>query len=93
MKLLLLGDGVAASGNVKNLSDHSMQFVLDDSTVLSLGNKNKVTSITYGGGDTGGGNATIGFSFINSNDFVALHSGDPIYQVSPTGAAYWKNWF
>lgn len=87
------GDGVAASGSVKNLSDHSMQFVLDDSTVLSLGNKNKVTSITYGGGDTGGGNATIGFSFINSNDFVVLHSGDPIYQVSPTGAAYWKNWF
>jgi hypothetical protein len=86
-------DNVQASGNVKNLSDHSIQFVLDDSTVISLGNKNKVTSVSYGNGDTGGGNATISYSFVNSNDFVVLHSGDPNYTVPPTGTNYWKNWF
>ena len=74
----------------KNLANHSIQFVLDDSTVLQLGNKNKLTSVSYGGGDAGGGNATISYSFTNSNDFVVLHSGDP----APINAAdYWKDYF
>jgi len=79
--------GVAAGKNLKN---HSIQFVLDDSTVIQLGNKNKLTSISYGGGDAGGGNATITYSFTNSNDFVVLHSGDP---ASITASNYWKNHF
>tara|TARA_B100002052_G_scaffold280086_1_gene287918 strand:+ start:2500 stop:3765 length:1266 start_codon:yes stop_codon:yes gene_type:complete len=74
----------------KNLADHSIQFVLDDSTVLQLGNKNKLTSVSYGGGDAGGGNATISYSFTNSNDFVVLHSGDPV-NISTTN--YWKDYF
>lgn len=86
------GDNVTASGNAKNLSDHSIQFVLDDSTVIGLGNKNKVTTVTYGGNDTGGGNATISYSFTTSNDFVILHSGDPL--LGHIGSAnYWKNHF
>jgi len=64
--------------------------VLDDTTVLQLGNKNKLTSISYGGGDAGGGNATITYSFTNSNDFVVLHSGDP---ASIDVGDYWKNHF
>lgn len=84
------GDNVSASGNVKNLSDSAMQFVLDDSTVIQLGQKNKVTSVNYGGGDATGGNATISYSFINSNDFVVLHSGDPLFGA--IGAAqYWRD--
>lgn len=84
------GDNVDAAEEAKNLSDHSIQFVLDDSTVLQLGNKNKLTSVTYGGGDAGGGNATISYSMTNSNDFVVLHSGDPI---SISGTSYFKSWF
>ena len=81
------------SGGVKkgkNLKDHSIQIVLDDSTVFQLGKKNKLTSISYGGGDAGGGNATITYSFTNSNDFVVLHSGDPAPIQSSN---YWKNHF
>jgi hypothetical protein len=84
------GDNVDAAEEAKNLSDHSIMFVLDDSTVFQLGNKNKITSITYGGGDAGGGNATISYSFTNSNDFVVLHSGDPI---ALEDGDYFKNWF
>lgn len=84
------GDNIDAAEEAKNLSDHSIQFVLDDSTVLQLGNKNKLTSVTYGGGDAGGGNATISYSMTNSNDFVVLHSGDPI---SISGTSYFKSWF
>lgn len=82
-----------AAGGVpagKNLANHSIQFVLDDSTVIQLGNKNKVTSVSYGGGDAGGGNATVSYSMTNSNDFVVLHSGDPI---NLTPANYFKDWF
>ena len=86
------GDNITASGNAKNLSNHSIQFVLDDSTVISLGNKNKVTTVTYGGNDTGGGNATISYSFTTSNDFVVLHSGDPLLGHIGSGN-YWKNHF
>ena len=88
------GDNVDAAeeggATGKNLSDHSIQIVLDDSTVFQLGKKNKLTSVSYGGGDAGGGNATITYSFTNSNDFVVLHSGDPMTLAS---ASYWKNWF
>lgn len=89
------GDNVDASeegrsSDKKNLYNHSIQFVLDDSMVISLGNKNKLTSVTYGGGDAGGGNATVSYSFSNSNDIVVLHSGDPI---NLSGANYYKNWF
>lgn len=84
------GDNVDAAEEEKNLSDHSIQIVLDDSTVFQLGRKNKLTSVSYGGGDAGGGNATITYSFTNSNDLVVLHSGDP---ASMQSADYWKNWF
>lgn len=84
------GDNVNAAEESKNLSNHSIQIVLDDSTVFQLGKKNKLTSISYGGGDAGGGNATITYSFTNSNDFVVLHSGDP---AVISEADYWKNHF
>ena len=85
------GDNINASSSAQNnLSDHSIQIVLDDSTVIQLGNKNKVTSVSYAGGDAGGGNDTITYSMTNANDFVILHSGDPM----PTDAgSYFTNWF
>jgi hypothetical protein len=84
------GDNITASGEAKNLSNSSIQIVLDDSTVIQLGNSNKVTSVTYGGGDTGGGNATNTYSMTNSNDFVILHSGDP---MATDAADYFTDWF
>jgi len=72
-------DAVATGvSNGKNLSNHGIMIVLDDSTVFQLGRKNKLSSISYGGGDAGGGSTTITYSFINSNEFAVLHSGDPI---------------
>ena len=82
--------GTSAIPIGKNLSNHSIQFVLDDSTVIGLGNKNKVTSVSYGGADAGGGNATVTYSMTNNNDLVVLHSGDPI---GLSAANYFKNWF
>lgn len=36
---------------------------------VDLGSANKLTSVNYSGGDTGGGNATITYSYRNYNDF------------------------
>ena len=87
------GDNIDAVENVPtggNLSNHTIQVCLDDSTVIQVGNKNKLTSVSYGGGDAGGGNAAITYSMQNNNDFVVLHSGDPMTYVS---GEYWKYWF
>jgi hypothetical protein len=39
------------------------------SVTIDLGTQNKLTSVNYSGGDTGGGNATITYSYRNYNDF------------------------
>jgi hypothetical protein len=42
----------------------------DENTMtFHLGDKNTLTSINYTGGDTGGGNATVSYSFRNFNNF------------------------
>ena len=90
--IAIAGDNVTAVETARtNLSNHEICVVLKDSTVIHLGKKNKVSSVTYGGGDAGGGNATITYNFSNFNDMVVLHSGDPI---RPTGTtSYWNDKF
>lgn len=60
-----------------NLGDRRIEIWLADGTIFNLGEKNKLQSVTHGGGDTGGGNATMTFSYSNFNDLEILHSGDP----------------
>ena len=85
------GDNVNAVENARsNLSNHEICVVLADDTVFHLGKKNKVSSITYGGGDAGGGNATITYNFSNFNDLVVLHTGDP---VGVANSSYWDDKF
>jgi hypothetical protein len=42
---------------------------------LNLGTKNKLTSVNYNGGDTGGGNVNISYSFITYNTFSMTLEG------------------
>lgn len=86
------GDNINAVESANNLSNHTVQVVLQDSTVLQLGNKNKIQSVTWGGGDAGGGNVNVTINMTNQNDLAVLHSGDPA--LSTIGAAnYWKDHF
>lgn len=64
----------------KNLTDKSIKLVVcgsgtGDAMIVDLGNKNKLTSVNYTGGDTGGGNATITYSFQTFNKLVVDASG------------------
>jgi len=60
-----------------NLGNRRIQVHLADGTVFNLGSKNKLQSVSYGNAGTGGGNATMTFSYKNSSDLEVFHSGDP----------------
>ena len=87
------GDDVTAVGDqeTSQLSNRWIQIVCGDSTVMQLGIKNKLSSVNYGGGDAGGGNDTITYSYSNFNDFTILHSGDPLIGNGDYVGTYWSN--
>lgn len=67
--------GVEGSSNVscsnpKALANKEIVIRLCDGTVIDLGKKNKLTSVNYTGGDTGGGNATVTYSYQTYNAFT-----------------------
>lgn len=74
------GDTVTADENANsNLTDRTLKFVMNDSTTLDLGSRNKLSSVTYGGANAGtnGGNATVTYSYSNFNSLSVTHSQDP----------------
>jgi len=61
-----------------NTPEEAILIVLDDGSSFNLGTKNRLSSVTYGGGDAGGGNASTTFSYSTFNDLIVSHSGvDP----------------
>ena len=69
------GDLVSVSGTNKNLTDETIIIHDQAGTVLNLGTANKLSSVSYTGGDTGGGNATITYSYSNFNDLTVQGGG------------------
>jgi hypothetical protein len=73
------GDGLTISaaiysctGTGGSTEDKEIKFVIcgsgaGDSLTIDLGPKNRITSVNYQGGDTGGGNATMTYSFTTNN--------------------------
>ena len=64
------GDLISVSGNAENLSDNTIIIKDTAGTILNLGTKNKLSSVSYSGGDTGGGNATVSYSYSNFNELL-----------------------
>ena len=69
-------DNIDALPESNNLTERAIAFKIgptdpDDSVAtIDLGSKNKLTSVTWGGGDTGGANATITYSYRNFNELT-----------------------
>lgn len=72
-----LVDALADPPGGTNLVDQTIDVVMRESTRLNLGTKNKLASITYGGGDAGGGNVVTTFNYSNFNSLEVTHSQDP----------------
>ena len=62
-----------------NLVNETIFLETCEGTRIYLGTKNKLTSVNYTGGDTGGGNVSVTYSFSTFNDFVVAHSGGNFY--------------
>lgn len=76
------GDGIDALADPPagtNLNDQVIHIFLREGTDIDLGNKNKLASITYGGGDAGGrgGNVTVTYNYSNFNVLTVKHPQDP----------------
>lgn len=68
-------EGVYGSGN--NLGNQLIKVYLEDSTIFDLGDRNKLSSATYSGGSTDGGNAVMTYTFSNFNYLIISHDQMP----------------
>lgn len=73
-------DLTGCGNNYSNLSDKEIKLLVcgtgtSDQMTIDLGKKNKLTSVNYTGGDTGGANATITYSFQTFNYLAVSVTG------------------
>ena len=73
------GDSVQALELNNNLVNQTIQVVTHTGTKIWLGNSNKLQGSTWGGANagTGGGNATMTYSYLTFNDFTVTDPQDP----------------
>ncbi len=67
-------DGVAGNGD--NVRYKSIRVAIREGLRLNLGTKNKLRSVSYGGGSTGGENVTVTYSYSNFNSLTVQHPAD-----------------
>jgi hypothetical protein len=78
---LNLSDSLYSCTGVSNVKNKAIKLVIcggsgeSDKLTIDLGSKNKLQSVNYTGGDTGGGNVEISYSFTTDNTFIMISSG------------------
>lgn len=70
-------DALADPVGGSNISNQKIFIWIAEGTRINLGTKNKLASVTYGGGDAGGGNVSVTFNFSNFNSLKVTHVADP----------------
>ena len=93
-----LSDGCGAAGGcdgvVDNLSNQIINITACEGTRIYLGTKNKLASVNYGGGDAGGGNVSVTYSYTTFNDFTVMHPKDQAtsYSWADRTKSGWLGW-
>lgn len=87
--LSIYGDLVGATedgvlGNGSNLRDYSIRIACREGLRLDLGTKNKLSSVSYGGGDAGGGNVVVTYNYSNFNVLNVAHINDITASLRPS---------
>jgi len=75
--------GAGSCGNRYNLTDETIKLVLCEGLVVDSGASNKLSSVGVSGGDAGGGNVEVTYSYSNFNDFDVMHPNDPVALLRP----------
>jgi len=78
------GGAAASCSTATNLTDRIIRIATCEGTRIYLGQKNKLSSVSYGGGDAGGGNVSVTYSYTTFNDFTVLHANDDFNAVGQT---------
>lgn len=76
-------NGLGGCGNRYNLVDQCIKLVLCEGLVVDSGTKNKLSSVGVSGGDAGGGNVEVTYSYTNFNEMDVKHPNDPIVDLRP----------
>lgn len=78
--ILSLTNDVGCGNFVGNLTNYTIRVVICAAQLnyltLFMGNKNKLSAVNYTGGDTGGGNVNVTFTYKNYNDFTVIADSD-----------------
>lgn len=67
--------GTTSDGN--NLVNRTIKLRAREGTFIDLGTKNKLSSLSYTGGDAGGGQVAVTYSYKTYNDYTVTHPRDP----------------
>lgn len=77
------GDLVDISADGGNTTNRAISLKTRDGLSINLGATNKLQSVTLGGFDAGGGNASATYSFSNANFFTVEHPQDITSALRP----------
>jgi len=73
--------GTSADNAIKIASFSSADNSTTTGVFIDLGTKNRLQSVNYTGGDTGGGNATATYSYVTFNDFLVYDNDSTQYDT------------
>ena len=71
--LAISGDMIDAKEESDNLSNRRIRLQLKEGLHIDMGDKNKLASVGFSGGDAGGDNVELSFSYTTFNDFTVKH--------------------
>lgn len=84
----ILNTGTDACYNgPRNLKEWSIRIATCEGTRIYTGTKNRLRSYSTSGGDAGGNNMVMSYTYRTLNDFTVMHENDPHAQ----GATWWTN--
>lgn len=73
--------GLDGLGN--NLVNRTIKVRTREGTYIDMGTTNKLQTLSWNGGDAGGGNVSATYSYLNYNYFYVSHPQDPSHFVYP----------
>lgn len=71
------GDKIEADGSLDNLSNQTIEIRTRGGLVINLGDKNKLQSVEYSGGEAGGDNVNVTYNYVTYNDLTISHLAYP----------------
>jgi len=84
---IIRATGIGTCLTSRNLINRTIRIASCEGLRIYTGLRNKLLSVSRSGGDTGGGNVTVTYSFQTYNTFVVMHERD----LNPSGAAWWAS--